>query len=225
MTQKLLLFDIDGTLVWTRGAGREATRHAMIEVFGTCAALDTHVFGGKTDWQTLIELLGMSEADIERKMPEYNVAMGNQVARVIGGYAVSATPGGLELIHALRERDDVILGLVTGNVQNSAPVKLAAAGYDPADFVVGAYGSERRSRDHLPALAVERAEQIAGTRFAPQDVIVIGDTAADISCARAIGAVVVGVKTGYGNSPAEVVSAQPDYLLDDLTQFWDVVRL
>jgi phosphoglycolate phosphatase len=225
VNRKLFLFDIDGTLVWTRGAGREATRHAMIEVFGTCAALDTHNFGGKTDWQTLTELLGMTEAELQPHMSVYSEVMGRHMARVIGDFQVAPCPGGLELIGALRARDDVVLGIVTGNVPHAAPVKLSAAGYDPAHFVVAAYGSERMLRDHLPALAVERAEHLTGHHFAPRDVWVIGDTAADVSCARAINAVMVGVKTGYGDSPQEIAAAQPDYLLNDLTEFWDVVRL
>lgn len=222
---KLLLFDIDGTLVWTRGAGREATRHAMLEVFGTSATVDTHVFGGKTDWQTLCELLGKSEADIQAIMPTYSVVMGKHMQRVIAQYPVVPCPGGLELIEDLRRRDDVILGIVTGNVTHASPIKLAAAGYDPAHFVVAAYGSERLLRDHLPALAVERAEKLTGQRFAARDVWVIGDTSADASCARAINAVFVGVKTGYGDSPHEVAAAQPDYLLNDLTEFWQHIKL
>lgn len=224
MNCKLLLFDIDGTLVWTRGAGREATRHAMLEVFGTCGVLDTHIFGGKTDWQTLTELLGMTEAEIQGYMPRYSEVMGRHMARVIGNYPVVPTPGGIELIATLRGRADVVLGIVTGNVPHAAPVKLSAAGYDPAHFSVAAYGSERMLRDDLPALAVERAERLTGYRFAPRDVWVIGDTAADVSCARAINARVVAVKTGYGDSPQEVAAAQPDYLLNDLTEFWDAIH-
>ncbi len=222
---KLLLFDIDGTLVWTGGAGREATRLAMLEVFGTSGALDTHTFGGKTDWLTLVETLGKSESEIAGHMPHYDTVMGRHILHIIGEYPVAPCPGGLDLIETLRHRDNVVLGLVTGNVLRASSVKLAAAGYDPAHFVVGAYGSERLSRDHLPALAVERAEKLTGHRFAPRDVWVIGDTAADASCARVINATMVGVKTGYGPAPREIADANPDYLLNDLTEFWDVVRL
>ncbi len=222
---KLLLFDIDGTLVWTGGAGREATRLAMLEVFGTSGTLDTHTFGGKTDWLTLVETLGKSEHEIAGHMPNYDMVMGRHILHIIGDYPVAPCPGGLELIERLRQRDDIVLGLVTGNVYRGAGVKLAAAGYDPADFVVGAYGNERMQRDHLPELAVARAEELTGHRFAPRDVWVIGDTAADASCARVINATMVGVKTGYGPSPQEIAAANPDYLLNDLTEFWDVVRL
>lgn len=218
---RLFLFDIDGTLVWTRGAGREATRHAMIEVFGTCGALVGHHFGGKTDWQTLHELLheeGMTHEEIERRMPAYQEAMGRQLDAIIGNYPAEACPGALELVNSLRQRDDVALGIVTGNVSTTAPIKLRAAGFDPAWFPVGAFGHEAMARDNLPALAVARAVEHYRYPFTPQEVIVIGDTAADVSCARALGAVAVAVETGY-TQENELIDAKPDYLLRDLTEF------
>ncbi|MCC6802973.1 MAG: HAD hydrolase-like protein [Anaerolineae bacterium] len=221
----LILFDIDGTLVWTRGAGRAATEHAMIEVFGTCGALAAHKFGGKTDWQTLVELLheaGISYADIEREMPAYNDAMARHLTRVIGEYDVQPCTGALDLVESLIGRDDIGVGLVTGNVSSTAPIKLCAARFDPAWFAVGAYGSEAQERDHLPALAVARAADHYGYPFAPREVIVVGDTPADVSCARHIGAVAVAVQTGFA-SWDELSATQPDYLLRDLTEFGSVV--
>ena len=222
----LILFDIDGTLVWTRGAGRAATEHAMLEVFGTCGALAAHKFGGKTDWQTLLDLLheaGVSYADIERAMPAYNDAMARHLARVISQFDVQPCPGALDLVRSFVSRTDVGIGLVTGNVSSTAPIKLRAARFDPAWFAVGAYGSEAQERDHLPALAVARAADHYGYPFAPREVIVVGDTPADVACARHIGAVAVAVQTGFAH-PEELTAAQPDYLLRDLTEFSSVLR-
>src|SRR5690606_15741179 len=129
---RLILFDIDGTLLITHGAGRESTRLAMEEVFGTCGALGVHQFGGKTDWQTLVELLheaGYADADIRRIMPEYSAVIARHLGAVIGNFPVQACPGGLELVESLRRRDDVALGIITGNVSTTAPIKLRAAGY------------------------------------------------------------------------------------------------
>lgn len=221
----LILFDIDGTLVWTRGAGRAATEHAMIEVFGTCGALAAHKFGGKTDWQTLLDLLheaGISYADIERRMPAYNDAMARHLDRVIVEYDVQPCTGALDLVQSLLPRRDIGIGLVTGNVSSTAPIKLRAARFDPAWFAVGAYGSEAQERDHLPALAVERAVEYYGYAFAPHEVIVVGDTPADVSCARHIGAVAVAVQTGFALYD-ELADSQPDYLLRDLTEFGSVL--
>jgi len=214
---RLILFDIDGTLVWTRGAGREATRRAMIEVFGTCGALDGHKFGGKTDWQTLIELLA-EIGEIEPHMPAYNAAMERQLTAIIDQYDVQPCPGALDLIEALRQREDVALGLVTGNVSGTAPIKLRAAGFDPTWFPVGAYGSEALERDKLPALALARACEHYRCPFTPQQVIVVGDTPADVSSARALGALAVAVQTGFTTAD-ELAAARPDYLLRDLTEF------
>jgi phosphoglycolate phosphatase-like HAD superfamily hydrolase len=223
---QLILFDIDGTLVWTRGAGREATRRAMLEIFGTCGAIAAHPFGGKTDWRTLVELLlseGMTHAEIERRIPDYNLAMGRHITEVIPQYDVIPCTGAIELVQTLRQRDDLLLGVVTGNVTSAAPVKLRAAGFDPAWFPIGAYGDEAMDRDHLPPLALARANQLARTPIPPEAVIVVGDTPADISCARALGAVAVGVETGFCQ-PSELAAARPDYQLKDLTEFWRVLQ-
>jgi phosphoglycolate phosphatase len=110
----------------------------------------------------------------------------------------------------------VLLGIVTGNVSLTAPVKLRAAGFDPAWFPIGAYGSEALERNDLPALALERACRFCGHHLTPTDVTIIGDTEADIACARAIGARAVAVTTGFTSREA-LAAAQPDHLLDDLS--------
>lgn len=220
---QLILFDIDGTLLWTRGSGREATRAAMIEIFGTCGALDSHVFGGKTDWLTLVELLNLTPEVVGQHMPVYEQAAARHLARIIPSFATTPCTGALDVVQALRERDDTLLGLVTGNTSATAPIKLRAAGFDPAWFPVGAYGSESLERDNLPALALERAQRYLGQRIAPHQVMVIGDTPADISCARALGARAVAVLTGFGTRE-ELLEAAPDVLLDDLTGLMDVLE-
>ncbi len=222
---QLILFDIDGTLLWTKGSGRESTRAAMIEVFGTFGALDSHTFGGKTDWQTLVELLadaGISSGHIEQQMPLYEAAIARHLTQIIGSYPSAPCPGALDVVHHLRQRDDVLLGIVTGNASTTAPIKLRAAGFDPDWFPVGAYGSEAMHRDHLPALALERAIRYSGRTITPEQVIVIGDTPADVACARALGAVAVAVKTGF-SSHDELLACQPDHLLDDLTTFLNLL--
>lgn len=220
-SERLILFDIDCTLLLTHGAGREATRLAMQEVFGTVSRLDGHYFGGKTDWQTLIELLEehhYDETRIGEVMHHYEEAMGRHMAAVIGDYRVEACPGAHELVARLRARPDTLLGVVTGNVSTVAPVKLRAAGFDPDWFPVGAFGNEAANRDHLPPLALARAITHYGKPIAPEQVIVIGDTPSDVACARALGAVAVAVATGP--CPVdELAAARPDYLLADLTTF------
>jgi phosphoglycolate phosphatase-like HAD superfamily hydrolase len=221
---ELILFDIDGTLLWPRGAGRASSEVAMMEVFGTCGRIDSHDFGGKTDWFTLTELLrdeGFSDDEVAKAIPAYEAAMERHITRLIGGFAVEACPGAHDLVAELRRRD-IPLGLVTGNVSTTAPIKLRAAGFDPAWFPIGAYGSESVDRNHLSALALKRAAEYFQRPIVPERVMVIGDTVADIECARAVGAQAVAVLTGYC-PPEDLVAAGPDYLLNDLTTFLDEV--
>lgn len=206
-----------------KGVGRAATRLAMLEVFKTDAGLETHYFGGKTDWRTLLDLLpsqGFTETAIQELLPTYAHSVAQHMSRIIVDYPVEQCPGAHALVTELHKRGKPLQGLVTGNTYSIAPIKLRAGGFDPDWFVVGAYGTESPDRNALPPLAVERAEKLLGQKIAPEQVIVIGDTPADVACAKAIGAVSVAVKTGYATSHDELVNAQPDYLLDDLTTFW-----
>jgi phosphoglycolate phosphatase len=222
---QLILFDIDGTLLLPKGAGRASTKLAMMDVFKTHGDIDQHNFGGKTDWQTLNELLkseGYEHETVRQMLPTYEVNVAQHLHRIIGDYAVESCPGALEVVTELRRRNTPLLGLVTGNVSTTAPIKLRAAGFDPGWFVVGAYGSESPDRNDLPLLAVRRAERLLGKLILPEEVIVIGDTPADVACARALGAVAVVVMTGF-SSREEMMATQPDYLLDDLTSFFGQV--
>src|SRR5579871_2748930 len=133
----LVLFDIDGTLLLASGSGKVATERAMLEIFGTAGKLNEHRFSGKTDWHTLIFLLtpeGFSDADIEAALPRYNSVMGRHMADIIGDYKVEPLPGTFELIAALKARPDVLLGIVTGNVRETANLKLRTAGFALEDF-------------------------------------------------------------------------------------------
>lgn len=223
----LILFDIDCTLLLSGGAGRAATRHAMLEVFGTESQLGNHEFSGKTDWQTLVELLhetGHDESSIGEYMPIYRQAMERHLTRLIGEFAVRPCPGALELVAALRQRDDVLLGIVTGNVSTTAPIKLRAAGFDPEWFPIGAYGDEAMSRNQLPFIALERARQHYRHPIEPEHVVVVGDTPMDVECARALGAVAVIVGTGFCTRE-ELDAARPDYFLEDLSEFGRVLSV
>ena len=220
----LLLFDVDGTLLRTNGAGRESTRRAMREVYGTEGRLETFHFGGRTDWQIVVELLDaddLAEDDIVARLPDYHAALTRHLTDVIRDYPVEACPMGVETVQGLLDRPEYALGLVTGNVGSTVPIKLQAAGYDPAWFPIGAYGHEAQARQALPPLAIERAEAHFETRFPPDRVIVIGDTPADVACARAAGAWAVLVNTGF-ESRETLVQAQADVLLDDLSAFMSV---
>ncbi|MCY3907982.1 MAG: HAD family hydrolase [Anaerolineaceae bacterium] len=217
MTLQLVLFDIDGTLLDGHGIGRAATSRAMLELFGTVGRLDSHNFAGKTDWGTLCELLNRDEADVGRHMPAYEASIERHMRDLAPQFELHPLPGALETVQALRDRPDFILGIVTGNASVTTPIKLAAAGFDPAWFPVRACGSEAASRNDLPPLALQRARAQSGQAIAPQDVTVVGDTPADVACAQALGARAVAVSTGFSTREA-LVAARPDHLLDDISE-------
>lgn len=223
--ERLILFDIDGTLLISRGIGREAKRRAMQERFGAVGDLDSHVFGGKTDWRILADLLapfGKSLDDIGREMDVYERVMARHMRAIRHDYQADALPHAMELVQTLRHRRDVIVGLVTGNTSKTAAIKLEMAGYDPDWFVIGAFGNESAAREQLTRLALARAQEYAGRVFAGRDAVVIGDTLADIRAARAINAIAVAVCTGYVPRD-QLIGGEPDFLLADLSGFVDVV--
>ena len=213
---QLVLFDIDGTLIDGHGIGRAAMRRVLLEEFGTLGRLDTHNFSGKTDWRSLCEILDIDEAEIGRHMPAYEASIERHMRDLIAEFAPVPLPGALETVHTLRRWPDFIIGIVTGNTATTTPVKLTAAGFDPAWFTANAYGSEAADRNDLPALALQRAITCSDQPIAPQDVTVVGDTPLDVACARALGARAVAVTTGFSSREA-LLAAQPDHLLDELT--------
>lgn len=138
MIRKLLLFDIDGTLLHSKGASREAKALAMETVFGTAANVRTHSFGGKTDWRILREVLephGVTGLEIGHKMPTFERIFAENMTRIIPNFDVQALPGAKELMEYLGQRNDIMSGIVTGNTSLTAPVKLKAAGFNRKSVV------------------------------------------------------------------------------------------
>ena len=197
---KLVLFDIDGTLLLTDGAGRRAIQRALTEVFGSTGPAD-HWFDGKTDPQIVRELMrhaGHEDARIDTDMrallDRYVECLHEELRD--SGPAARPLPGVPALLDALEARDDVILGLLTGNVEPGARAKLRAVGLDPDRFKVGAFGSDHEQRPELPAVARRRTMEKLGVTVAGNAMIVIGDTPADLTCGQSIGAAAIGVATG-----------------------------
>lgn len=197
---KVVLFDIDGTLLWTDGAGRRAVHRAIHEVYGA-HPVEGHEFDGKTDPQIVRELMRLGgladdtiDAHLDRTLTRYVDLLREELAR--DDHSDKTYPGIAPLLDALEARGDVLLGLLTGNVRDGALAKLDAVRISHDRFRVGAFGSDHASRPELPAIARGRAEVLLGHAVAGEDVVVIGDTPADMGCGRGIGARAIGVATG-----------------------------
>jgi phosphoglycolate phosphatase len=214
---RLLLFDVDGTLVTARGAGRLAIGHALASTYGTTGPIETYDFRGKTDQRIVWDLMrdaGLGEGRIASGLAACLEAYVSELRRLIGdGSRVTIMPGVPELIRALSARPDAVVGLLTGNIEPGARVKLAPTGLWDL-FRVGAFGSDDMDRRRLPAIACERALQVTGRRFAFEQVTIIGDTPLDVDCARACGAVAVAVATGF-HPPADLQACAPDLFFTD----------
>ncbi len=177
--------------------------------------MQTYEFAGKTDRRMVGDLMrrrGLErEADIEARLPHFYERMAAAGQDVFTPQRIRPCPGVLPLLDALAGREDVVMALLTGNIRHTVPLKLAAAGIDPTLFRVGAYGSDSSERNDLFAIALARAETQLGLRFAPGDVIVIGDTPADMGCARAGGGRAIAVATGpySAERPARLPARPP----------------
>ena len=195
---RLVLFDIDGTILRSNGAGRRAMLAALRDVFGTPGPED-HRYDGKTDPQIVREVMrleGHHDAHIDERMDALMTLYLARLEDELQHVATLVHPGIFELLAALERRDDTILGLLTGNLREGAYAKLRAAGIDPDRFRVGAFGSDHENRPELPAVARQRAEEELGVTLAGEDLVVIGDTPADIECGQSLGVRAIGVATG-----------------------------
>lgn len=225
MKQKLVLFDIDGTLLLSDGAGRRAI-HAALGYAGLDIIHGSRIrFDGKTDPQIVRELLeaeGHPAPDDPERIAEVleNYVLQLERDLAVHGHRTRLMPGVPALLDALEADATVLLGLLTGNVVPGARLKLRAAGLDPERFKVGAYGSDHAHRGELPGIAARRAEPHFGRRPAGTDVVIIGDTPADVRCAEGIGARTIAVATG-GYTAAELEAAGAHAVFAD---FSDVER-
>lgn len=216
---KLVLFDIDGTLLSSSGAGRRAMEAALSLIFGS-AGSPLYRYDGKTDRQIVRELMraeGHDDERIDREMPNviemYVDFLRAELLRP--ETRVTCYAGVVALLDALEERDDRVTGLLTGNLRHGAHAKLEAAGIDPARFRASAFGSDHEARHELPGIAQRRAREELGLEFGGESIIIIGDTPSDIACGRGIGARAIAVATGH-YSVAELEGHSPCRVFPDL---------
>lgn len=224
---KLVLFDIDGTILWSDGAGRRAMTEALTTVFGGAGPTD-YRYDGKTDPQIVRDLMrasGHTDETIDQRIdPLMQRYLGGLERELAGGTRAHVFDGVRELLDRLEARDDIIIGLLTGNLREGAAIKLRAAGLVVDRFKVCAFGSDHHARAELPALAQRRAREDLGIEIPGDHIFVIGDTPADITCGQAIGARAIAVATGR-YTPEELARHHPYALFSSLADTDAVMRV
>lgn len=214
---RLLLFDIDGTLLRDDGAAREAYAIALKEVFDFVRGLKSYDFSGRTDPQITHMVLsdaGFSEKEIEEGMPRLWPRYLEELEKRAVPERVMLMPGVVELLDSLTSRSDTVIGLLTGNIEPGARIKLGARKLNHY-FPFGAFGSDSSNRVELPPVAIGRAKELYGHEFFGRDVVIIGDSVWDVRCAAPYGATTIAVTTGVTNR--EVLEAErPDFLFETI---------
>ncbi len=208
------LFDIDGTLIASGGAGKAALEAALAEAFGVPHILDKLELSGRTDRAIIADLFRLHVID---DTPENHELLRDAYLRHLPRYlpAGRVLPGIAELLAHLTGRPDMAIGLLTGNVRAGAKAKLGYFGlYDY--FAFGGYGDHHLDRNDVAREALDEVRRRFNGAVRPESIWVIGDTPLDIRCARAIGARAVAVATGW-HGLAELAEHRPDLLLPNLS--------
>jgi phosphoglycolate phosphatase len=226
--ERLVLFDIDCTLIDGHGAGKRAVLRALREVYGAEGDLGDYSFHGRTDpgivrdlaalWTTTERPDGDGDGDaIEERLEACLARYVDLLREELAEGSVEVLPGVRQLVTALAADRRAVLGLLTGNVEAGARLKLASTGLLPL-FKVAAYGSDSRDRPELPAVAVKRAEALTSRRFTGKAIVIIGDTPADVTCGAHLGVKAIAVATGR-YSARELAAYAPDLIYEDLSDW------
>jgi phosphoglycolate phosphatase len=205
---RLVLFDIDGTLITDRGAARDAFEDALASIYEYRGDLSRYDFSGRTDPQIARMVLrdaGWSADDVDARLPALWEAYLGGLARNATPERVRTLPGIRELVTELASHTSVILGLLTGNIEPGARLKLDGAALNEF-FPFGAFGSDSADRNELPPIAVQRAEAIHGHRVDGHDVVILGDSIYDVRCGVPYGATTIAIASG--KTPAETLRAE-----------------
>lgn len=214
--KKLVLFDIDGTILSTGGVGTRSMLWALKAVSGRQVAVeDGYSMSGKTDAQIVMELLegaGIGREETLSKLERIWTIYSAKLEREIRTCSPTVHPGVPELLARLQP--DVLLGLLTGNMERAAWTKVGRVGLDRY-FRLGAFGDKAPERRLLPEVAVREAEALVGRRFVGGEIVIIGDTPNDILCGRHLLVKAVAVATG-SYSAEELAEYEPDYLFETL---------
>jgi phosphoglycolate phosphatase len=213
---RLVLFDIDGTLIHTSGAGEKAFARVFANFFGVTDGTEKLKFAGRTDVAILREFfvhnaIAPSPENMEQFFEAYVFLLEHMLQSLPGG----VHPGVWTWLHELRALPhQPVIGLLTGNIRLGAEIKLRQFNLW-GQFATGAFADDSAERNEIAAIAKQRGEGLLGQTLQGDEVLVIGDTPLDIACARAIGAKILAVGTGMYR-PKDLLPLKPDWAVDNL---------
>ena len=216
MKTQLVLFDIDGTLLTSGGAGEKALHLALADRFGVQSGLQGIEIAGRTDSGIARQIFAREgiEATPENLAAFFDRYL-HHLAEQLPQTKGRLLPGILELLAKLAKLPHVALGLLTGNLEGGAKLKLTHYGVWEY-FEFGAFADDHHDRNELGKFARDRAETHHRCVFAPEQIFILGDTPHDVACARAIGAKAVAIATG-GCTRESLAQCDPDFLFTDLS--------
>ncbi|MBI4727837.1 HAD hydrolase-like protein [candidate division TA06 bacterium] len=220
---RLVIFDIDGTLVHCGPTPRRVFKQALLEVFGTAGPIDGWVFDGKTDPQIVREL--MTEAGVEHNRETVERALNIYVTGLQTELPKAPDRAVYPGVRALLEelvKQSVLLGLLTGNIKKGARAKLESLDLWEY-FAFGAFADDSAVRKELADIAVQRAFELSGQKFTGKQIVIIGDTEHDTKCGRHLGVKAIGVGTGR-SSAAELLEQGADFAFADFSDHQEVAR-
>jgi len=215
---RLVLFDIDGTLVHTGGAGTKAFSQTFSQVFGLHSGSERMKFAGRTDVSLVREFFQIhgvpaSPENFRQFFDSYVFWLAHIVAQSTGGECAGITPF---IANLLALPQPPLLGLLTGNIRLGAEIKLRRFGLWDL-FVMGGFADDHEDRNHIAVAALERGRRVLDPQLQPQEIVVIGDTPFDVRCGKFIGAKTLAVATG-GSKYAELRQQGADWTVENLTQ-------
>jgi phosphoglycolate phosphatase len=223
MQKRLLLFDIDGTLISSGGAGVHALKLTLAKRFGIADDLHDIEIAGVTDSGIVVSILQKhkipaTNENVTAFLDSYVHFLSLELPRREG----KLLPGALELLQKLKSRPHLVLALLTGNVSRGAQLKLEHYGVWHF-FEFGAFADDHQDRNRLGSFARARAEEKHGCEFSASEIDVIGDTPRDIACGKAFGARTIAVATGTWTRE-QLAEHYPDFLIDDLSDVESIIH-
>lgn len=228
--RKLVLWDIDGTLIRCGKSPRNAIVASMEEVFGTRGDVDNYPFSGKTDPQIIYDVMTAARIDENQVLAQMQSVLEGYVSRLdktLSPDEIRIFGGIVELLDQLSKHNEVVQGLLTGNVIDGARIKLSRAGLGHYFFngktPLGAFGSDARHRPELPAIAVQRAWEMTGRRFEAKDIVIIGDSPYDVLCGKHLNVRSIAVATGW-HTVDDLKSYEPDAVYSDFSDTSEVLK-